>query len=115
MLLLIDENVSPVIGDALRAAGHDVRAATVACPGASDDELVSLAIAEGRTIVSEDKDFGSLVFHEGQRPPGLVRLVLPGYLPTEKAARLVDVLQRENAADAMLVIEPARVRRRQLP
>ena len=115
MLLLIDENVSPVIGDALRVAGHDVRAATLACPGASDDEILSLAVAEGRIIVSEDKDFGNLVFREGQRPPGLVRLALPNYLPAEKAARLVDALRGESAAHVILVVEPSRVRRRQLP
>jgi len=60
--LLIDENISPIIGDALRVAGHDVRAAAVACPGVLDEELVALAIAEARIVVSEDKDFGNLAF-----------------------------------------------------
>ena len=115
MLLLVDENVSPIIADALRAAGHDVRAATLVCPGAPDEDLVLLAIAEGRIIISEDKDFGDLVFTGGQRPPGIVRMVLPGSLPAQKAARLVEALQQERAIDDMLVIEPARVRRRRLP
>jgi predicted nuclease of predicted toxin-antitoxin system len=72
----------------LRAAGHDVRAATVACPGALDEELVALAIAEGRIVLSEDKDFGNLAYQHGLRPPGLILVRLPSYLPVEKAARL---------------------------
>jgi len=112
--LLIDENISPIIGDALRAAGHDVRAAAVACPGALDEELVALAIAEARIVVSEDKDFGNLAFKQGLRPPGLILVRLPRCLPAEKAARLVVVLKRQSANDCILVIEPRRIRRRPL-
>jgi predicted nuclease of predicted toxin-antitoxin system len=113
--LLIDENIAPIIGDALRAAGHDVRAAAVSCPGALDEELVALALAEARIVVSEDKDFGNLAFQHGLRPLGLIQVRLPNYLPAEKAARLVMVLKRSSADDCILVIEPARVRRRPLP
>jgi predicted nuclease of predicted toxin-antitoxin system len=115
VLLLIDENVSPVVGDALRAAGYDVSAAAIACPGARDEVVISLAIAEGRTIISEDKDFGALAFRAGLRPPGLVRIALPGYLPAEKAVRVVDALRGKDATGVILVIESTRVRRRRLP
>ena len=71
MRLLIDENVSPIVGQALRAAGHDVIAAADLCPGAPDDEVVALATTEGRILVSEDKDFGNLAFqNEGCAHPG---------------------------------------------
>jgi predicted nuclease of predicted toxin-antitoxin system len=68
--LLVDENISPIIEDALRASGHDVRAASDAWPGALDEDLVALAIAESRIVVSEDKDFGNLAFQHGLRPMG---------------------------------------------
>jgi predicted nuclease of predicted toxin-antitoxin system len=113
--LLIDENVSPIIGQALRAAGHDVIAAADVCPGAPDDDVVALASGEGHIVVSEDKDFGNLAFQQGLRPPGLVLVRLPDRLPTEKAVRLVDVLKDENADDCILVAEPRRIRRRPLP
>ena len=117
MRLLLDENVSPVIGEALTAAGYDVRAVTTACPGASDIQVVALARAEDRIIVSEDKDFGNLVFRNGWWSPGLIRLALPGYWPAEKAARLIKVLAAEetSARGAVLVIEAARTRVRPLP
>jgi predicted nuclease of predicted toxin-antitoxin system len=112
--LLIDENVSPIMGDAPRAAGHDVMAVADVSPGALDDEVVALAIAEGRILVSEDKDFGNLAIRQGRRPPGLVLVRLPGRLPTGKATGLVSALKAETADDCILVIEPRRTRRRLL-
>ena len=59
-----------------------------------------------RTIVSEDKDFARrLAFRAGLRPPGLVRIALPGYLPAEKAVRVVDALRGKDATGVILVIE----------
>ena len=74
-----------------------------------------MAIADARVVVSEDKDFGNLAFQQGLRPPGLILVRLPNYRPAEKAARLVVALKRKTAIDCILVIEPARVRRRLLP
>jgi predicted nuclease of predicted toxin-antitoxin system len=112
--LLLDENISPIIGDALRAAGHDVHAVTLVRPGASDEDVAAFAISEGRIVVSEDKDFSSLALRRKLRLPGLVQVRLPGYVPALKAARLVKVLEREAADGLILVIEPARIRRRKL-
>jgi predicted nuclease of predicted toxin-antitoxin system len=111
----MDENVSPIIGNALQAAGHDVIAAADVCPGAPDDDGVALATAGRRIRVTEDKDFGNLAFQQGLRPPGLVLVRLPGRLPAEKAVRLADVLKGEEADDCILVVEPRRIRRRPLP
>src|SRR5687768_12550825 len=55
--LLIDENISPIIGQALRAAGHDVIAAANECPGAPDDDVLTLAIREGRILVQRRQGF----------------------------------------------------------
>ena len=117
MRFLIDENISPLIADALRAAGHDVTAAVLVCPGAPDSQVVRLAIDDARMIISEDKDFGELAFRDGLHPLGLVRLVLQGQTPAEKATRILQVLQTESTAiaGAILVVEPSRTRRRALP
>ena len=58
MRLLLDENLPPLVGDALKAAGHDVLTASAACPGAPDEDVIALAVAEGRVLVTQDKDFG---------------------------------------------------------
>ena len=77
MRLLLDENVSPAIGEALTAAGHDIGYAVRDLLGASDRKVVEFAISEQRALVSEDKDFGDLAFVAGMTPPGLIRLALP--------------------------------------
>jgi predicted nuclease of predicted toxin-antitoxin system len=112
--LLLDENVSPIIGDALQVAGHDVLMAATACPGAPDEEAVALAVAQGRVLITEDKDFGNLAFQQGLHPVGVIRLALPRLLTADKAARLVKVLEGagKHVHGAILVVEPARVRSR---
>ena len=117
MRFLIDENVSPTVGDLLRAAGHDLTAAAVICPGATDARVVALAQTESRVVISDDKDFDELAFRDGVFPPGIVRLVLPAFTPAEKGARILAVLAGEGARipGSIVVIEPARTRLRSLP
>jgi predicted nuclease of predicted toxin-antitoxin system len=117
MRLLLDENVSPIVGDALRAAGHDVSMASDVCPGAPDEDVVALAVAAGRVLVTEDKDFGQLAFQRGLRPVGLIRLALPRQVPAQKATRLVAVLGTAgvDVDGAVLTVEPGRARRSALP
>jgi predicted nuclease of predicted toxin-antitoxin system len=58
MRLLLDAHLSGRhVGDPLRDDGHDVRAADseLALEGASDEEVLALAIAEGRILVTADK------------------------------------------------------------
>jgi predicted nuclease of predicted toxin-antitoxin system len=87
------------------------------CPGAPDEAVVALALAEGRVLVTEDKDFGELAFQQGLRPPSLIRLALPRQLPGQKAARIVKALESEGerVQGTVLTVEPGRVRRRSLP
>ena len=117
MRILTGENISPVIVVALEAAGHDVLAVTTAMPAAPDDAVMERAVAEGRVLVTEDKDFGELAFRRGHRPPAVIRLALPGFQPSQKAARLCEVLADDGKeiAGQAVVIEPDRIRSRKLP
>lgn len=57
MRLLADENFPKSIVDSLREAGHDVDWARTSSPGATDSDLLNLAEAQGRIILTLDKDF----------------------------------------------------------
>ena len=46
----------------LTALGHDVLSAAEHAPQATDEELLALALVEERILITEDKDFGELVF-----------------------------------------------------
>lgn len=57
-----DENVEIEVVEALRALGHDVLHATESAPGDPDATLLNVAAEGGRVLVTNDKDFGDLVF-----------------------------------------------------
>lgn len=88
MKLYADEGIDRQIVDALRGAGFDVAYAAESDPSVADDALLAKAVAEGRLLVTSDKDFGELVFRLGKINDGVVLIRLSG-LSTELKARLV--------------------------
>jgi predicted nuclease of predicted toxin-antitoxin system len=113
---LADENVSPVIVQALRDAGHDAESVTVTMPSAPDEDVLRHAIAERRMLVTEDKDFGELAFKHGLHPTAIIRLVLPGLWPSEKAQRLIEVIvtKGQSLVGHATVVEANRTRSRRM-
>lgn len=75
---------------------------------ASDDDILALAVAEGRVLVSEDTDFGALIARSGARVPSLVLIRAAEPLtPDEHAAMLVTNLPqfaRDLEAGAVVVL-----------
>jgi predicted nuclease of predicted toxin-antitoxin system len=60
--LLVDQNIARRVADLLCRAGHDaVHVSERGLQRAEDDEIVRVALAEDRVIVSEDTDFGALL------------------------------------------------------
>lgn len=72
MDLLADESVDFPIIKWLRDRGHDVVAIADSSAGASDVQVLQLAVAQGRVLLTFDRHFGELVFRNQIKPPGLV-------------------------------------------
>ena len=73
MRFLADESCSDhLVVDALRAAGHDVRAAAADLRGANDDVIAAAALADDRILITKDRDFGQLVFAQGKPTTGVI-------------------------------------------
>lgn len=117
MRILADECCARAVVDAMRAAGLDVRYAAERDARSADTDLLSLANDEQRIVVTEDYDFGDLLFRDRLPAPGAVILFLPSLAPVDRAKRLMAVLQAaEIAFDGKLtIIEKRRVRQRALP
>ena len=75
MRLLADENLPLESVRALRDAGHDVFSAAESAPGASDATLLGRAHAEGRLVVTFDRDFGELAARRGHTAAGGILLL----------------------------------------
>lgn len=65
---LIDENLSPLIAQALRSFGYDAKAVReLGLTGYSDQDIIQSAANNGRIIVTGDIEFGELFYrHYGQ-------------------------------------------------
>ena len=102
---------SRILRRTTKRLGHDVLSVRDVHASAADDALLSIAYREGRVLITEDKDFGELVFRRGLPHPSIVRLV--EMTPTERADAIRMLI--ECHADAMcegaiIVVRGAHVR-----
>ena len=119
MRFLLDENVEFRIAIMLAADGHDVTAIAHDYPHAlRDAEVLALATAENRILITNDRDFGELIFRERQPHTGVIYFRLGLAAPVEEK---VGWLRRTLAShadqlDQFLVVTPrgVRVRRKKL-
>ncbi len=95
----------------LTGLGHDVISAIEIDPSAADEELLALAAEERRILITEDKDFGELVFVHSLPHPCIIRFLdMP---VAEKAAAMMELLQHHEddiTADAIIVVTRGRIR-----
>jgi len=77
---LANENFPGNAIEALRKQGHDVRWIRTDAPGSSDSEVLSMAQAEDRILLTFDRDFGELAFRLGL--PAATGIVLFGFRMT---------------------------------
>lgn len=69
MRFLADESCDQRVVVALRDAGHDVAAIAETVPGSVDADVLANAIRTSRILLTEDRDFGQLVFSARTRAP----------------------------------------------
>jgi predicted nuclease of predicted toxin-antitoxin system len=80
---LLDEGLPFRLATFLYGAGHDVTVCGRDHPQALDDrDILAIAFADQRIILTNDKDFGDLVFRD-RRPHAGVILFRLGYVPIE--------------------------------
>jgi predicted nuclease of predicted toxin-antitoxin system len=72
MRFVVDEGCDIAVAQALRSAGHDVVAVAEIAPRAADDRVLKFALDDRRILITEDKDFGELVFAQGQKNNGVI-------------------------------------------
>lgn len=94
--LLANENFPAASVEHLRATGYDVNYIAEGFKSISDEAIMLMAIAEERTILTFDRDYGEVIFKYNFKPPkGVIYLRLPAYEP-EEPGKFIDALLKQN-------------------
>jgi len=117
---LIDNNLSPLLADALKAAGHDaVHLRDLGMQAATDYVVLEHARADERILVSADTDFGGLLAWSGASTPSVILIRrLSGRRAAEQAAIILanlDQVAEDLTAGAIVVLHEDSLRVRRLP
>lgn len=101
----------------LRAAGLDVQSLSELMPRASDAEVLRHAAAQGRWVLTFDRDYGELVFARAVPPPPATVYLRQGpYTPEWPAEAVLQPLHQADWVSGHLVVVSGRaLRRRALP
>ena len=112
MQFLADVNIAARVVSALRSFGHDVLYAAEHQAGASDPIWLAKAEAEGRLLLTADKDFGELVFRDRLNTHSVVLLRLEHLTIEQRIARLGEVLSviEANPEGRFIVVTEGKVR-----
>ncbi len=116
MRFVADENFPQATIRVLDAAGHDVVSVRETAPGASDPDVLAMAAAQARILLTFDKDFGELAWRSSlPKACGVVLFRLPVPQPADVGQVLADLIaSRDDWAGHFSVVEPGRVRMRRL-
>ena len=114
MEFVADESCDFAVVRALRANGHEVIAIAEISPRVSDEEVLALANDARRVLITEDKDFGELVYATKQRTYGVILLRFRADARASMVQSTLDAIKvlGERLKQRFSVIEPGRVRNR---
>lgn len=110
-MFLADEGVDKPIVIALRNAGF-VSYVLETNPAADDDFILALSYSQNRILITQDKDFGELVYRLHKVHYGVVLIRLTGYSSEIKAETVTSIIveHQSKLTEAFSVIQPNLIR-----
>lgn len=114
---LADESCDFAVVRVLRAEGFKVLSIAEDLAGADDEQVIALALQESRILLTEDKDFGQLVFASGSKSLGVVLIRFPAGARPSLGARILELIHEcgGRLAGSFVVLQPERIRISALP
>ncbi len=85
LCFLADKNIESEVVDLLRKSGYETTHIADLAPGAEDDEILQEARYHDCILITNDKDFGELVFRQKRSTAGVILIRMPGVTPSLKA------------------------------
>jgi predicted nuclease of predicted toxin-antitoxin system len=119
MRYLIDECVAPDLAHELAKLGHDIIRVAAVAASTSDAELLPLAHADSRVIVTLDHDFSALVFKKRLKALGVIVISSECLRPKAKL-RAAEMAERihflgDTVLHRLTVIDRVKIRQKRLP
>jgi predicted nuclease of predicted toxin-antitoxin system len=94
MRFIVDECTGPVVAKWLQRQNHDVISVFDEIRGADDRKVIQKAFEQNRILITNDKDFGELIFREKKPHKGVVLLRLKDERAANKIAILKHLLEK---------------------
>jgi predicted nuclease of predicted toxin-antitoxin system len=115
--LFADENIPARAIEALRDAGCDVLSVRAHAPESADDEVPRISVAQGRILLTFDRDFGELIFGQSHAAPPSVFYFRTLPVDSREVSDMVLSLlaDGESINDSMVIVSRQGIRRRRFP
>jgi len=116
MRFLVDECTGPAVAQWLRDQSHEVFSVFKEARGMSDDNILAKAYSENWVLITNDKDFGEMVYREKRLHHGVIFL----RLRDERAASKIDAIEklfdghRDQLVNTFVVVTETQVRLSQM-
>jgi predicted nuclease of predicted toxin-antitoxin system len=114
---LADESCDFQVVRVLRKAGHDMLAVCEIAKRLEDSEVIDLSAREERILITEDKDFGQLVYARGHGSRGVILLRYPAIARQKLSGDVAKLVNEKKEAlhSSFVVLQPGRFRVVRLP
>ena len=115
-MLIADENTHRGVINRLRDAGLTPEWIKESMPGTPDSDILARADIGSAIFITNDRDFGDLIFHRGMPAPGAILYVrLPHRLADATADRLLALLEVGVTTGHMITITKDGERKKPFP
>lgn len=112
MKFLIDESVEYPVVLFLREHDHDVVSIAEKSPSLDDKSILTAAFEQKRILITNDKDFGELVFRQGMPHRGVILFRLDIETSQSKIKRLKVIIEKfeKRLRDCFIVVTHSQIR-----
>lgn len=94
---LIDESTGQAVAVHLRQHGYDAVAVSDVMPRADDDSILRFAVTERRILITNDKDFGEMVYRRRQQHCDIILLRLADVAAAAKKRAALSAVEQYGA------------------
>lgn len=90
---LVDECTGVKVSEALSDDGYPADYVGEFMKGAKDKRILQKALEENRILITNDKDFGEIIYREGKPHAGVLLLRLEKDFPTNRISTIKNIIE----------------------